>query len=129
MDKPDPDVEPEDTHIDESGGDDEPWWTQFPHTTVRAVPATEGMAGVDVSIVDLEEMDEPPILVFQEFYPLDHEPDGDVITIQGPGEALELVTTILQLLGSEFAIPAVEEDDLDDDEWQPTTDVSTGGER
>jgi hypothetical protein len=119
---------------EQSAGDtehDEEYWKKYPHTTVRGVPVTESTAGVDVTLIDLSRIDEPPMILLQEYYPPEDDVEGDTVGVHGLGEAVELASTILELLSPQFEMPAMDRDELEDDVWtryvEPEIDSPTEG--
>lgn len=103
--------------VEESPYPDEPWWTNYPRTTTRAVPVTEATAGVDVTILDMDSEVDPFQVLLREYYPPEDDVDGGEIMLSGASEVLELATALLGLVSHEFDAAPLHGDELEDSDW------------
>jgi hypothetical protein len=94
------------------------WWRNQPHETTRAVPVTEGTAGVDVTVT-ADTVDYPPMVLLREYYPPEDEQDGDTIMLTGTRQVVDLARTLLAAVGPFHDPSPLPETELDDDVWTP----------
>lgn len=84
----------------EEEDDDSRWMDRYPSETIRAVQPNEAVAGIDVTLYDLSEMDEPPMFEFHQYYPEEDGVDGDSVYIHGEHAPLKLMSAISELLST-----------------------------
>lgn len=93
---------PDEDPREDDEADPESFLEKFPSHTIQAVPPNETTAGVEVTLYDLDEIDEPCMVELHQDYPDEDEPEGESVWIHGEYAILSVASVLSGILRRRF---------------------------